>query len=161
MMPRRGFTVLEVMTVIAMIGMLAALASPMLSAGQTRADARRFAVEAVDALREAQASVMSGRNNARFGVHFEGARFTLFEGAAYVVSDPNNVVHDLSGLVSITSVSLSPGGACALPAGTGNCDVHFASRKGAPVESGSVTFTDAEGNVKTVIVNAAGMIDVN
>jgi prepilin-type N-terminal cleavage/methylation domain-containing protein len=160
-MTRRGFTVMEVLTVVAMIGIVAVVASPLLSAGQVRADARRFATEATDAIREAQASVMSGKNDARFGVHFEGSRFVLFQGATYAPADPNNVVHQLSGLVSITAVSLSPGGACTLPAGTGNCDLHFAGRKGAPTETGSVTFTDAEGNAKTVTVNAAGMVDVN
>lgn len=160
-MTPRGFTVMEVITVVAMIGIVAVVASPMLSAGQTRADANRFATEAMDAIREAQASVMSGKNDARFGVHFEGTQFALFQGAAYAPADPNNVTHQLSGLVSITAVTLSPGGACALPAGTGNCDLHFAGRKGAPTESGTVTFTDAGGNVRNVIVNAVGMVDAN
>jgi type II secretory pathway pseudopilin PulG len=147
--------------VIAMIGFVAALAAPFLSSTLQSNDAAQSATGAVDALREAQASVMSGKNNARFGVHFEGTAFVLFQGAAYVPADPGNVVHALTGMVSVAAVSLSPGGACALPAGTGNCDIHFANRRGAPTESGSVTFTGAGSQVKTVTINAAGMIEAN
>lgn len=160
-MTSRGFTLIEALVVVAFIGILSALASPLLSSSLTRADASRFAAEAVDALREAQASVMSGKNNARHGVHFEGTKFVMFEGAAYSPADPNNAVHQLSGNVTITAVSLSPGGACTLPAGTGNCDVHFANRKGIATESASITFTGGGGEARTVTVNAAGMIDAN
>jgi hypothetical protein len=144
-----------------MIGVLTSTMGPFVGASLTRKDAQIFSLEAVDALREAQSSVMSGRNNARWGVHFEGASFALFKGAAYNAADPENVVHALSGQVSVTAVTLSPGGACTLPAGAGNCDVHFASRRGVPTETGSIVFTAADGTVRTVTLNAQGMIDVN
>jgi type II secretory pathway pseudopilin PulG len=156
-----GFTVLEVLVVIAMIGAVAVLAVPFLSSGLSSNDASIASAEASDALREAQAAVMSGKENARFGVHFEGSKFVLFKGAAYNGADPDNAAHQLTGRVTATAVTLSPGGACTLPAGTGNCDVHFASRKGIPTETGSITFTGSGGETQTVTINAAGMIDVN
>ncbi len=160
-MSRRGFTVLEVMVVVAMIGAVALLAAPFLSSSLSSNDAAQSARVAADALREAQAAVMSGKGAARYGVHFEGTTFVLFQGAAYSPSDANNAVHRLTGLVTVSAVALSPGGACALPAGTGNCDVHFATRRGTPTESGTVTFTGAGGETRTVTINAAGMIDAN
>ena len=99
-----GFTVLEVLVVIAMIGAVALLAAPFLSTGLTTNDVSIAETEARDALREAQASVMSGRNNARFGVHFEGTAFVLFQGATYSVADTNNVTHQLTGRTEVTVV---------------------------------------------------------
>lgn len=154
-----GFTIIETMLAVTLLAVLSLLVAPLLGDMVTGGDQRRYAAEAVDALREAQASVMSGRNNARFGVHFEGTKFVLFQGASYSPSDPDNVTHELTDDVSVTAVSLTPGGSCALPAGTGNCDVHFASRKGVPTESGTVTFTGADDEAKTVTVNAAGMTE--
>jgi len=156
-----GFTVIELMTVVAMIGFVALIAIPFVSSEPTKTYVRNAGLEASDAVREAQAAVMSGKNNAKFGVHFEGTKFVLFEGSTYSAADPNNVVHTPSAHVTITSVALSPGGACTLPAGTGNCDIHFANHKGTPTESGTVVITGDDGNIRTLTVNAAGMIDVN
>lgn len=158
---RNGFTLVELMMVIAMIAIIGLLAVPFLASEPTKAYVRNTGLEAMDAMREAQASTMSGKNNARYGVHFEGTKYVLFQGATYVSSDANNVSHALASHITITAVTLSPGGACTLPAGSGNCDVHFASRKGTPTETGSVVFTADDGETKTLSINAVGMIDVN
>lgn len=151
---------MEVMVVVAMAAVLGLLASPILSTDAARTDARDFSLEASDAVREAQASVMAGKDNAKFGVHFEGTKFVFFEGATYSSSDANNVVHSIGKRVTVTAVALS-GGSCTLPAGSGNCDLHFTDHKGTPTETGSVTFTGDDGTVRTLTVNAAGMVDVN
>jgi prepilin-type N-terminal cleavage/methylation domain-containing protein len=156
----RGFSIIEVLMVIAMIGILSLTAAPYMSDILGKKNIDNYSLEAMDALREAQSSVMSGKNNARFGVHFEGTKFVLFQGATYSAADPNNVDHVFSGFATVTAVTLSPGGACALPAGTGNCDVHYASHFGTPTESGTVVITDGT-SPKTVTVGAAGMVDVN
>lgn len=154
-----GFTFLEVMVAVAIMSILSLLVVPLVRDQVTKGDVERFTAEAVDALREAQAGVMSGKFNARYGVHFEATKVVFFQGATYSGADPNNVVHAFTGDTTVTAVTLSPGGACTLPAGTGNCDVHFASRKGVPTESGTVTFTGAGGQTRTVTVNAAGMTE--
>jgi prepilin-type N-terminal cleavage/methylation domain-containing protein len=157
----QGFTLIEAIIVIAMMVIIAVMAAPFLSDVLVRRDAELFAAEASDALREAQSSAMSGRNNARWGVHFEETKFVLFDGGAYNSADPDNIVHALSGQVAITAVTLSPGGACTIATGSGNCDVHFANRRGTPTETGSIVFTGADGTARTVTLNGQGMIDVN
>ena len=156
----RGFSLVEVLIMVGVVGVLSVMVSPYLADTLTRKDARIYAEEAMDALREAQSSVMSGRDNARWGVHFEETRFALFSGASYVDGDPGNIVHELSGQTRIVSVSLSPGGSCAVDTGVGNCDVHFVNSRGTPTEAGSIVVTADDGATWTVTLNDQGMIDV-
>lgn len=147
---KKGFTIIEVLVVVALMIAVAGLAAPVFSGSLASRDVDAYSVQAASALREAQSAVMAGRNNARYGVHFETSRFTLFEGATYDVNDANNIATLLPGTVSITAVGITPAGA----------DVHFASHKGTPTETGAIVFTSNTGEVKNVIINAAGMIDV-
>jgi len=160
-MSARGFTLIEVVMAVALFSGIALLALPFLSTDLARADAGRTAEGIADALREQQFSVMAGDDDLRRGVHFQADAYVLFDGATYAPADPDNIAHDLPDDVRITGVSLSPGGACTLPDGTGNCDVHFSARKGMPTESGTVTVTGDDGNARTVTLNAAGMINAN
>lgn len=155
-----GYTIIEALIVVAMVAVLTMLATPFLSGTFERRNLANVAAEAVDALREAQSAVMSGKNDSRYGVHFEGDRFVLFIGSAYDDSEDTNVVHTLVSGAEVTVVTLSPGGACTLPAGTGNCDVHFASHRGTPTETGTVVIAESGGDAKTISINAAGMIDM-
>lgn len=148
---RKGFTIIEVILVIAIMGSLAMLAAPFLSDTLSRNDLAIASDGAVDALREARSSSMSGRGTGLFGVHFETTKFVFFEGATYGASDPDNVTHALGGNVTITAIAISGGGS----------DVHFAGHKGEPTETGSITFTDVGGNVRTVTVNAAGLVETD
>lgn len=147
----RGFTVLEVLIVIALMASVALMAAPLVG-NRAISDTLDSAVaRTANMLYEAQTSAMSGRNNARYGIHFTTTSATMFEGAAYNVADPNNVVYVFPGAVTASGVAITGGGA----------DIIFASRKGIPVQTGSITFTDAGGDSGSLVINAAGMIDVN
>lgn len=154
-----GFTIIEAVISVVLIAIVAGMSVPLLSRSVVSKDLPTTVAEAVDALREAQSAVMSGRGDSAHGVHFYGTGFVFFKGATYSESDPDNVTHLLSEIVSITEVSLAPGGTCTLPAGTGNCDVHFANSRGVPAENGTITFADQADAVKTVTLNAAGLVD--
>jgi len=159
-MMRRGFTIIEILIVVSVTVVLAAVAAPLLTNALSRGDARSYALQAVDALREAQSSTMSGRANARYGVHFEQTKFVLFQGAVYSSSDANNLVTSFSGRATISAVNLS-GGACTVATGIGNCDLHFARVRGTPTETGSIVFADLTGQTRTVTINATGLIEWN
>ncbi len=157
---RRGFSLAETLIVIAIIGVIAVFVAPFLYSSLSGNDLAASAAGAVDALREAQSATMSGKDNARFGGHFEAGTYVLFEGATYSASSATNVVHALSGQVSITSVALAPGGTCTPSTASGNCDVHFADHRGVPTENGTVVFTGPSAT-KTLTVGAAGAVDAN
>jgi Tfp pilus assembly protein FimT len=154
-----GFTIIEAVIAVVLIAVVAGMSVPLLSQTAISKDLPTTVDEAVDALREAQSAAMSGRADSAYGVHFLGTGFVFFKGSAYVESDPENITHTLSDVVSITDVTLTPGGTCTLPAGTGNCDVRFLNSRGVPVQNGAVIFSDQTGETSTVTINAAGLID--
>ena len=147
---RKGFTVIEVILVIAMMGILVLITAPFLSDSLTRSDLDIATVETVDALREARSSAMSGRGGGRFGVHFETTQFVFFTGATYSAVDPENVVHTYGADVTMSTITITGGGS----------DVHFATHKGEPAENGTIEFSEPGGDTKTITVSAVGLIDV-
>lgn len=149
-MATKGFTLLEAIIVIALTAGLALMAAPLLG-NRVSGDVMAAAAEkAANVLYEARSSAMTGRNDAAYGVHFEAAAFTLFEGAAYGATDEDNLTYDLPGSVTASTIAITGGGA----------DIHFTSHKGTPTETGNITFSDGSGDTLTVSVNAAGMIHV-
>ncbi|MBI4458023.1 prepilin-type N-terminal cleavage/methylation domain-containing protein [Candidatus Uhrbacteria bacterium] len=158
---RRGFTIIELMIIVAIMAIMAVMAAPYTAGTLASASLSTNADLASDALREAQSSATSRKSGGKFGVHFEATKFVFFEGAAYSGADPDNAVHSFTGEVTISAVTFSPGGACTVATGSGNCDIHFANHRGTPTETGSVVFSSVDGPTKTVSINAAGMIDVN
>lgn len=160
-MNRRGFTLIEILLVVTLTLVMAGLLAPILFDALSRGDARSYALQAVDSLREAQSSTMSGRANSRYGVHFEQGKLVMFQGATYSAVDTNNLTQSFSGRATIASVTFSPGGACTVATGVGNCDIHFARVRGTPTETGSVVITDLTGQSRTVTINAVGLIEWN
>ncbi|MEA3249760.1 MAG: hypothetical protein U9Q03_05410 [Patescibacteria group bacterium] len=146
----RGFSIFEILIVIAMVAAMVVMAGPFLSGSLSRNELASFSEGAADALKEARSSATTGRAGGKYGVHFETGKFVFFEGETYSAADPDNVEHVLSGFVSITDISISGSGS----------DIHFRSVSGSAVETGSVEFTDANDETKTVSVNVAGLIDI-
>lgn len=156
----RGFTLIEGLVVIAILLISVLILAPILSDSVVKKDVQSASDQGVDALREAQSNVMTGKNNLAYGVHFEATKLVVFQGHTYSSGASTNVTTSLSGRLSITSVTLT-GGACTVATGVGNCEVHFAVRRGIPTETGTIVFSDGGTITKTVTINAAGMIDVN
>ncbi len=145
-----GFTLFEVLLVIAMVAFVTVMAAPFLSGSLSRGDLSAATDRAADALKEARASAMSGRATGEYGVHFETGGFTLFQGQAYSAVDPGNVVYDLSGLVSVSVITVEGGGN----------DILFTDPSGSPTDVGTVQLSDSTGETAIISVNRAGMIDV-
>ncbi len=143
-----GVTLIELIIVIAIFTVIGLTSTVWMTKALGQRALDSAADQAVDALREAQFSVMYGRNGARFGVRFLPGQFILFQGAAFDPASADNVAYQLPSDVSITAVTLTGGGA----------DVHFADHRGVPAESGSVVFTSAYGGGRTVTIGSAGMI---
>ena len=149
MIRERGFTTIELIIVVVLMGLVFAIGGPSIADSLSKDELQRFSEESADALRQAQSSAMSGVNAARHGVHFETTKFVSFEGATYSAGDSDNLEHDFSGLVTITNITITGGGS----------EIIFASHKGIPVETGTIELTDVEGFIRVVSINTVGMIE--
>ncbi len=61
-------------------------------------------------IEEARGNTLFSKNDSQYGIKFESSKVTMFKGASYSPSSPDNVVYDLNSLVTISNISLSGGG---------------------------------------------------
>jgi hypothetical protein len=134
--------------VVALMASTFVLAAPVLDTLVQTQDLSSESDLVVDALREAQSSAMTGYDGGVYGVHFMSGDYTLFRGATYNISDPDNIVHEFPGFVGIIDVTLEGGGN----------DVIYRNHRGTTQQPGSVTLVDAGGNTVTVSIGESGLI---
>jgi type II secretory pathway pseudopilin PulG len=154
-----GFTAIELIVIIAMIGVTAALIAPISRGDLSGEDLTAATTRVLESMREAQANAMTGRGNTAWGVRFSAEAVTVFGGQVFNPADPANRTWPLDGQAGITAVNLSPGGACTVATGVGNCAVLFADAAGRPAVTGSVEITNSAGETATVTINAEGLSD--
>lgn len=151
-MTNRGFTLLELLVVIGILAVLTIFTVPFLGSSIGRNELKSTTWEMVDALRQAQSKSMAGKSDNVWSVHFESKKFVLFKGAVYNVVDPDNDVHDLPNVLSITAISLNGAGT----------DMTFDARKGSTSQFGIITMQDDNSQeTKIITVTAVGKIDYN
>ena len=84
-----GFTFFELIIVVAIIGTLAALSMPFVSAFQTRNDLDVAANTLAQTTRRAQSLAMATDLDSQWGVKITNQDIVLFKGASYVARDPS------------------------------------------------------------------------
>ena len=82
---REGFTIIEILIVIAIMAILGAAASPLYSNFLVRTYFRNKTNELVASLRTAQLNTIAGKEGSRWGVHISSSEIIMFKGASYVV----------------------------------------------------------------------------
>jgi type II secretory pathway pseudopilin PulG len=139
----RGFTLLEALLVIALLGALVGLAIPFYQSFQVTSQVDSATEELVATFRSAQARAMASEGLQPFGVHLEASRFVVFRGTTYVPSDPLNEVTTLPPRVSL------------LPAGPAN--FIFSATRGATGVAGSVAIRGSN-KQRNVTINELGVV---
>jgi len=132
---KNGFTLVELVTVIAIISILMTIGVPSYRTYQKRIELDQQAEQIISILRQAQNQSMTLLHNQNFGVHFEGDKFVLFEGETYSSSDSDNMTYNLPSTLQIYDISLAGGGQ----------DVVFSKLRGTTEQEGSLkvkTLTD-------------------
>jgi len=145
---KKGFTLIETLIVIAIIGILAVFSVPFYYSFQTRSQLDSTLPEIVQTLRRAQSRAMDREDEKDFGVHFESDKFVLFRDAPYDPGDTYNEVFDLPASLEIYNISLSGGGS----------EVVFNKLKGDTENYGNVSLRIKNGDSKTILINKEGVI---
>jgi len=146
----KGFTIIELVLVIVIMGILLGLAGIYYNNSQLRADINSQANNIVHYLRLAQSNAVSGLNGVNHGIHFESSFYVTFEGDAYDQNSPQNFRMDLPATMTINSIALNGSGS----------DVIFQKGNGETEEYGSISLNSAQiGKTIPITITAIGTIN--
>lgn len=141
---KRGFTLLELLLSVAVIGLLAGISIPVLSRVQTKTDLDTATAVFVSSLRRAEALAQSVDGDTSWGVHTASGVVVLFKGISYAGRDAT-----YDEIFSVpTTITVS-----------GLTDVVMNKFTGYPTATGTATFVSSVlPDTKTVSVNAKGAV---
>lgn len=152
----KGFTLLEILIVIALFGIVVGLSIPFYQSFQVSNQLDTTTFEIVQALRRAQASTMAGEDNQIFGVHFESQKFVLFRGFRGDIYLPNDQYNEINEIPKTLTISTSFGQ-----------NISFSKIKGEvslppppiPAFPWKITLHSTTNESKIIQINAKGTID--
>ena len=140
---RPGFTVIEMIVVLAIFILSAAVTLPFLGTFPQTEDLETISVDALLALRRAQSRTMSGQRDSSWGVHFQVGGFTLFAGESF---EKREVAFDEAHVVPVAYSF------------TGLTTVRFVRPHGLPIAAGTLFIAHPSNVAAHIDVNAAGAI---
>lgn len=142
-MVRNGFTLLELILSITVIGLVASVALPVSRSFQVRNDLDIAAATAAQTLRRAQVRSQGMDNDTTWGVRASSGSIILFRGASYAARDATfDEVFDVPSTIT--------------PSGT--TEFVFTKFTGNPTTTGTLTLTSSDNEVINLVINAKGTI---
>lgn len=139
----RGFTLLELLLVIAIIGVIAGTSIPIYQSFQTKNDIDLAAYELASSLRRAQLLSRANDGDATWGVFIEQGRMTLFQGENFANRNPEeDEVYECSTAITPTGIN----------------EITFEKMTGRPESTGTITLTSPIAT-RTVTINDEGMVE--
>lgn len=139
----RGFSLIEVLLSVAIISLLTGISAPVYASFQIRNDLDIAAQSIADMLRRAQTYSRGVNGDSQWGVAIQGGSATLFKGASYAGRDA--AYDEVSAIPNSIAVS-------------GLAEVPFTKLDATPTTTGSVTLTTSTNEVRTITINAKGMV---
>lgn len=138
-----GFTLLEVLLSIAIIGILAGISMPIYQSFQVKNDLDVAVNTIVQTLRRAQLLSQAVDGDSSWGVYMQNGSITLFQGADYSSHDSNfDEVFDVP-----TSITFS-----------GIQEIVFTKFSGEPQTTGIITLNSSTNETRTITINEKGMV---
>ncbi len=144
MQRQRGFSLVEMLLSVSIIAMLVGITAPLYVGFVARNDLDIAAQNAAGALRRAQTFARGQNGDSQWGVAIASSQIVLYKGTSYAARD---TTYDEA--ISIPS-SITP---------SGLTEVNFAKLSATPSTTGSITLTSTTTKVRTVTINAKGMVD--
>jgi prepilin-type N-terminal cleavage/methylation domain-containing protein len=138
-----GFTLVEMLLSVVIIGMLSGLSLPVYETFVRRNDLDLAAQSLTAAIRRAETYARAVNYDNAWSVEIQPAKITLFQGTVFV---SRNTAYDET--ISMPG-SITP---------SGLAEVQFAKFSAAPNTTGSVTLTSSTNDVRTVTINAKGVV---
>lgn len=146
---QNGFTLIELILVIAIIAIIAAGSIPFLASFNQRSQGDAVAREVVSALRFAQQKAIASENDSQFGVYFDDPsnEFIIFRGASYGLNPVEDRVFSYEDSVTISQSF------------TGD-EVNFEKVTGNTADFGTINITTSTGIAYPVTISSLGRIEL-
>lgn len=138
-----GFTLIEMMLAVAVIGIITGISAPVYQSFQNRNNIDIAAASTAQSLRRAEALATAVDGDDSWGVKIQPGSIILFKGASYEGRDTAfDEIFDVP-------ASIVP---------SGLAQVVFARFSGIPQETGTITLTNNNADIRTIAINAKGTI---
>ena len=142
-MSQKGFSLVEMLLSIAIIGVIVAITMPVFGSFQVNDDMRTTTGIVVQSLRRAQILSQAVAGDSSWGVKVQAGSVTIFKGNSYSGRDAN-FDEDFSIPSNIT-----------LGATT---EIIFTKFSGEPVAGGTIALTSVNNETKNIVINSKGMV---
>lgn len=138
-----GFTLIEMMLAVAVIGIITGISAPVYQSFQNRNNLDIAAASVAQSLRRAEALATAVDSDDGWGVEIRSGSITLFKGLNYDGRETDfDEIFDLP-------ASIVP---------SGLEQVVFARFSGIPQATGTITLTNSNADIRTIAINAKGTV---
>ena len=141
---RDGFTLLEVLLSVTLIGVLGAVGAPLYLRLQVKNDLDLAAVSVAQSWRRAQLLSQGVEGDSNWGVKVQTESITLFKGTSYAARDSSfDEVFDVPSVISPTGLT----------------ETTFSKVFGRAQTTGTLTLTSLNGESDALTLNVYGMVE--
>lgn len=138
-----GFTLIELLLSVAIMGMITGLALPVYETFVRRNDLDLAAQNLAMTIRRAETYARASSGDSAWSVAIQSTGMTLFKGTSFA-----------GRTTTFDEVITIPGSI----APSGLSEIQFAKLSAAPNTTGTITFTSTTNDVRTVTINAEGVV---
>jgi prepilin-type N-terminal cleavage/methylation domain-containing protein len=151
----KGITILELLVVLAIIGILAGIIMPSLSTFRKTQALRNTTEEVISLLNKARNDTLASLNSTNYSVRFEESRAVYFAGTSFTEGLSTNKVVTFSSLVTLPSGNISLNG--------GVTTVTFSRLTGDTTAYGTITLQQTSDSTaqKVITINKTGLVSAN
>lgn len=150
---QKGITLLEVIIVIAIVGILVAVVSPQFSKMKNSQIIKNASSDIISSLNKAQSQTRASLDSSPYGVHFQSDKIIIFKGITFSANDANNQNINIVSPAIISNIALT----------NGATSIYFNRLTGLPSGTGTITVSISSDAslTKIITISATGLGSIN